>query len=113
MSTQTEDDRDFREVPHDDKWVMERHRETAADVRNYAQELMCVAEEIGLKMAKAGLLDREVRRSAYSPVKGYHVMVHDHFLTNEQAAARFASIIKETLLDNLSDDATFSMKEVG
>jgi len=108
-----EDDRDFREVPHDDRWVLERHREIVADVRNYAQELMCAAEEIGRKMAKAGLLDCEVRRSVYSPVKGYHVMVHDHYLTNEQAAARFASIIKETLLDNLSDDAQFSMREIG
>lgn len=113
MSTQIEDDRDFREVPHDDRWVMERHRETVAEVRNHVQEIMCVVEEVALKMAQAGYLNCEVERSEFDLKTRQWRMIHDHYLTNTQAAARLASIVKETVMDWLSDEADFSFKEVG
>lgn len=87
-----------------DKWFQAQRRETAALMRNDLQEAMVAVEEVALRWARNGYLELRTFKYEYDPSTGQHEKRQGRHLTESEAAARIAVMVREIMTQALDLD---------
>lgn len=96
---------DASEIASSEAWRAAQCREQAAQMRNDLQEAMIAVEEIALRWAREGYLELRTFRYEFDPATHRHEKRDGPRMTEEQAAARIACLVREAMTDALESDA--------